>query len=239
MFLIIILASCTSDNQSYHSKNIELFERLLGQDETRHLDDIVAEFDAFMEQKYAGISDSSLFKTYLIDIERTGSFEFMEFDSAQLFTKLFNSYHIDYPDSVWIDDTVLNVKYPGLPLETSKAPRVAKVEKQNWLVKGLSDVPDIQITNTSIYLLALDSISISDTMISSYLETRKDIGMIHPGIMQTGVLMYLNDDSEYFLKRLFVMELLEQDKLHLLTKGNSHLHPPLLQERRKIRHIND
>jgi hypothetical protein len=239
LILFVVLASCTSNNHSYHSKNIELFERLLGQDETRHLNDIIAEFDAFMEQKYGGNSDSSLFRTYLFEMETTGSVEFMEFDSAQLFTNLFNSYQIDYPDSVWID-TVINVKYPGLPLETSGMPRGAPTQKQiNRLIKSVSELPDIQVTNTSIYFLALDSISNNDTNISSYLENRNALSFISPRLMSGGFLRHLNDDSEYFLKRLFVMELLEQDKLYLLTSGKSHLDHPLPKERRKIRHIND
>jgi len=237
LILFILLTSCESNKSSHQDKNIELFESLLGQEECQCLNDIIVKFDMFLEQKYGGDSDSNLFRTYLIDIESTGSIEFIELDSSQYFNNnLFNTYHIEYPDSIWIDDSVVHAKYPSLPIEDTKIPRSPNEESKNILINKLFKIPEISITNISSYFLALDSIKSNDTLIENYLETKNAVGMIHSSIMVSGILMYLDNGSEYFCKRIFVMEILENYKLWLLTNGNSQLASPLLLGKRKIKY---
>ncbi len=237
LIVFILLTSCESDKRLAQDKNIKLFESLLGQEDCQYLNDIIVKFDMFLEQKYAGDSDSNLFRKYLIDIENTGSIEFIELDSLQYFNNnLFNTYQIEYPDSIWIDDTVVHIKYPGMPIEDTRIPLAPNEESKNVLINKLFKIPEISITNISSYFLALDSIKDNDTLIEKYLETKNVVGMIHPGLMVSGILMHLDNGSEYFCKRMFVMEFLEHDNLWLLTNGNSQLAGPLPLERRKIKH---
>jgi len=71
LILLIILFSLYSCNQKSRIKNsrIEKFEKLLGKQETKFRNEIIADFDTFLDSKYP--TENLKFKQYLVDISES------------------------------------------------------------------------------------------------------------------------------------------------------------------------
>lgn len=218
---LILIASCDSNSESSSEKNISEFERLLGEEERRNLDEIINIFDSYLEEKFEIHPDSSLLKHYLQEITRTGSIDFPEIDTSRFYCNdLFNQYAIEFPDSIWIIDTIVYIKYPSLPVEERIVPPPPSKEVIDKWIERQYKSADIRIVQIGSYFSALDSVKNNDTLINSYLENRYAIGSLSPNLLAYALLRYLNDDSEYFAKRIYTMELLELEKIRILTDGN-------------------
>lgn len=222
LICVSVIISCNSHTESPGNNNIIEFERLLGKKESQNLNEIIDEFGKFLEDNYEIHPDSSLFKHYLINIQRIGRIDFVDLDTSRFYRdNLFNQYTIEFPDSIWIIDSIMYTKYPSLPIEKRRVPPAPpnKEAVEAWIVRHLN-YADIRISHVGSYFSALDSIKNNDTLIKVYLDNRYAIGSISPGILANGLLRHMNEESEYFCKRIYVMELLELEKIMILTKGN-------------------
>lgn len=225
VLILIFSNGCSNQKNNDYLLRIDKFETTLGKEDHNMLEEIIAKFNGFLEQRYVGYTDSNLFKTYLREITRTGDIEFMEVDSLPLFqSTLFKSYEFEYPDSVWIVNSFVHVKYPSFPIEDIRIPLGVGDESLNDLVNKITNVPEIRISNIGSFYLALESVRKNDTIVDSYLENKEALGMIHPALLVGGVLSHLNDESEFFLTRIYVMEMIEHEQIRVLRDSTDGLH---------------
>ena len=114
---VILLLSCNADRQ-IEKNQIREFKTVLGKTEAKQLDDIVRDFDSFLDQKYKNKNSDSALRQYLQEIANLNNPEIWKIDELKRkeyhTSNLFAKYDSIYPDSVWIENDLLNLKYNEL-----------------------------------------------------------------------------------------------------------------------------
>ena len=91
-----------SCNESNNNSQIERFEKILGEPERVYLDEIITDFNYFLDSKYKEKSTASKFNQYLIEILESDTADFWRIDTNKLDKykqcNLFNKYDTVYPD---------------------------------------------------------------------------------------------------------------------------------------------
>ena len=127
-------------------------------------------------------------------------------------SNLFGKYDTVYPDSVWYDGLSFSIKYPNDDFIEEMIPIKRKGENLNLdsTITSLKNEPRFILTEQSKLFIALDSISQSDSLIITYFDVKEAAGNISPSILAGGLKYYLNEDNEYFAKRIFIMDMHER-----------------------------
>jgi hypothetical protein len=214
--IIVILISVFACNQRAEKKHssIETFEKILGEPETNYLNEIVADFDNYLASNYP--DHKSKFESYLVDISELGVKEYLKIDSTKLIkyreSNLFGKYDTLYPDSVWYDGLSFSSKFPDSEFIEEMIPikREGKNTNVDSTINSLKNEPRFVLTEQSRLFLALDSISQSDSLIITYFDAKEAVGSMSPSILAGGLRYYLNDNNEYFAKRIFIMDMYER-----------------------------
>ncbi len=210
ILIFISLFACNQTTKKSDSQ-IEKFEKILGGQETIYLNEIIADFDNYLSSKYP--DQKPKFKTYLTDISELKIKKHWEIDSAKLekyrASNLFGKYDTLYPDSVWYDGLSFSIKYPDDEFIEEMIPIKRKGENLNVdsTITSLKNEPRFILTKQSKLFTALDSINQSDSLIITYFDAKKAVGNLSPSILAGGLKYYLNDDNEYFAKRIFIMDM--------------------------------
>lgn len=211
---IVILNSCANEEQVDNRRQMK-FEKLLGRQESEYLNEIISDFDAFLNNKYQNVDKESRFKNYLKDFIDTPEYHFLksdklfQIDSSKLIkykkSNLFDKYNLVLPDSIWQDSIGVNVLYNN-ELETI----ITLGEQNNYIQELISDLKNKPIkdyTSKSPFYASLDSVKTGDLLITKYLNEKEVATDIGPVSLANGTLLYLDESSEYFAKRIFIMEL--------------------------------
>jgi hypothetical protein len=102
ILLILSLWGCHKKTEKSNGL-VERFEKILGEQETAYLNEIVGDFDKYLASKYP--DNQSKFKTYLVEISESKVNEYWEIDKTKLKkyqeSNLFGKYDTIFPDSVW------------------------------------------------------------------------------------------------------------------------------------------
>ena len=206
--IVLFLLSCSADKQ-IEKERIREFKTVLGKRETKQLDDIVRDFDSFLDKKYKNKNSDSRLKQYLEELANWNNPELWRIDEVKLkryhTSNLFAKYDSLYPDSVWIEDGMVNIKYKELEAIQSIIP----INKSNIdsMVNEFKKEPELNQTSPSSFLLALESIAQKDSQLVNYLDAKEIAGNIPLHILANGLLYNYKNSSEYFTKRILVMEM--------------------------------
>ena len=220
--LIISLVSCNQTIEK-NSSSIETFEKILGEPETTYLNEIVSDLNNYLSLNYP--DHESRFKSYLVDIPELNLIDFYRIDSIKLIrygeSNLFGQYMTIFPDSVWCDGLTFKIKFPNADLINEILPLPEKGENSNIdsVITSLENKPEFVLIERSNFILALDSIKQSDSLISTYLDAKEEAGDLSPSTLSVGIKHYLNDNNEYFAKRILIMDLYEKSKITVANNG--------------------
>jgi hypothetical protein len=213
ILMFISLFACNQTTEKSDSQ-IEKFEKILGEKETIYLNEIVSDFDNYLSSKYP--DQKSKFKSYLVDIYESRVKEYWKIDSAKLEkyreSSLFGKYDTVYPDSVWYNGLSFSIKYPDYEFIEEIIPLKRKGENLNLdsTITSLKKEPRFILTEQSKFFIALDSINQSDSLIITYFDAKETVGYLILSELAGGLKYYLNDDNEYFAKRIFIMDMYER-----------------------------
>ncbi|MFW6227657.1 MAG: hypothetical protein ACOC31_06090 [Bacteroidota bacterium] len=179
LFLIIAISSCNSRNE-----HVRKFEKVLGEQQTHTLNDIVLDFDNFLKDEFQGS-----FRAYLIVVANGQPISIWTIDiSLQYSEDTFNS-----TDSM---------------SRHSFGPDII-ITEQGSVLDSLGKANHGEATMTGKnFCAALNSVKQSDSLILNYLNAKKAIGNISPSSLANGMLRHYNENNHYFAKRIFVMEVL-------------------------------
>uniref|UniRef100_UPI00321662F5 hypothetical protein n=1 Tax=uncultured Draconibacterium sp. TaxID=1573823 RepID=UPI00321662F5 len=206
--IAVLLLSCSADKK-VEKKLISEFKTILGKRESKQLDDIVRDFDAFLNNNYKSKNSELRLKQYLEEIANGDNQEFWKIDEVKLkeyhTSNLFAKYDSIYPDSVWIENDFINIKYKDSEVTQSIIP----INKSNLdsMVNELKKEPELNQTSPGSFMLALESIAPKDSQIINYLDAKEIAGGISLYMLANGLLHNYKTRSEYFTKRIFVMEM--------------------------------
>jgi hypothetical protein len=205
--LLILLYSCAKP-QEKENKIITKFENSLGKLETKYLNEMVDDFDTFLAKKYDNNSTSNL-KIYLKELSSTDKQEIWKIENKKLkqylSSNLFAKYDTIYPDSVWIEDNLINVRFKEFETVQSIIPIDNNDIKA--LVEEIKKEPELNQTVPSSFYQALKIVANQDSLIANYLDYWEIAGRAPLYLLAGGLSHDYRDDSEYFLKRILIMEM--------------------------------
>lgn len=208
MFLIFFFSCAHGQNDQ-----IDEFENSLGEIETKYLNELVNDFNLFLNKKYK--DEEFKFKKYLTEISESNQPDIWKIGKNKLEeikkTNLFAKYDSIYPDSVWYDNNVFNVLYSDSEVGISNS--IAFVNKENnesnidSMINSLKSKPRLKELEPSYFQIALESIVTKDPLIQNYLDARKTAGTISIRLIAGGLLHDLKPENEYFAKRIIIMQM--------------------------------
>ena len=212
LFLLVCIVSCTSEPDTDSIKRIKDFESVLGKQETTYLNEIVSDFDKFLESNYQG-STKEQFQLYLRDIGQYSDVDYFIIDSIKRLeykdSKLFTKFIYDFPDSVWVDEGTIKYKYPGFSKDEYLIAIKQKGLSKGDLIEEIKNEPIQRVITPSNFYFALEKICSQDSLIMDYLDTKEGIGNISPAILAGGLNYHIDNSSVYFAKRILIMDLFD------------------------------
>ena len=189
---------------------IPKFEKSLGKLETKYLNEMVDDFDTFLTKKYDNDSESNL-KRYLNELSSTDKQEIWKIEAKKLEqylnNNLFAKYDTIYPDSVWVEEDLMNVRFKEIETIQSIIP----IENNDLksMVEEIMMEPKLKQRAPSSFHQALKSVADQDSLIANYLYYCENAGHTPLNILAAGLSHDYNEDSAYFLKRILIMEMNE------------------------------
>ena len=209
ILILVFIFSCTQGKND----RVNEFENSLGERETKYLNELVNDFDSFLNKKYK--NEKFKFKKYLTEISESNQPDIWKIDKNKLEeikkTNLFAKYDSIYPDSVWYDNNVFNVLYSDSDVGITNS--IAFINKENKesnidsIINSLKSKPRLKEIEPSYFQIALESIMTKDSLIQNYLDARKTAGTISIRLIAGGLLQNLKPDNEYFAKRIIIMQM--------------------------------
>lgn len=212
VLVISMISSCAKDNVK--SKNVAKFKEIIGRTELEELNVIIKDLDKELEANYP--EDRHRFKRFLKEFNEPNFVNQWSLDSLKLRSflksKLFNTYKMAYPDSVWFNGKTFSVEYKELAVSEEVIPilKVGEYPNVDSTVAALLNQPSRILVARGKFFIALDSIRLADTLVSNYLDAKEAAGRLSPYAMTKGLEYSINKDNEYFAKRIFVMEIFQE-----------------------------
>lgn len=206
MFLIFFFSYTHGQNA-----RINEFENSLGEIETKYLNELVNDFDLFLNNRYK--DEEFKFKKYLTEISDSKQPDIWKINKDKLVemqkTNLFAKYDSIYPDTVWHDKKVFIVSYTDLGITNSIAITNKETKESNIdsIINSLKSKPRLKEIEPSYFQIALESIISKDSLIQNYLDARKAAGTISIRLIAGGLLHDLKPDNEYFAKRIIILQM--------------------------------
>ena len=220
---ILLLFSC-SQKADKESEIIVRFEKVLGQPELSYLNEIVADFDDYLKDHYSGEKDR--FKVFLSDISASKSISTWQLDSLKMkrykSSKLFDTYKLVYPDSVWFNGTSFSVDFGEygnsevIPIIKGGSDSI----NVDSTILALEGTPDQMLIEKGRFYVARDSIAHLDSLVSNFLDAWQASHSMSPSNLANGLAYSLTDDNEYFAKRIFIMTSRLASQGHTTTRSS-------------------
>ena len=189
------------------------FEKSLGETETRYLNELVNDFDLFLNKKYN--DEEFTFRKYLTEISESNHPDIWKIDNNKLEeikkTNLFARYDLIYPDSVWYDNNVFRVSYTdsdvGITNSIAIKYKSNKESDIDSIMNFLQSEPRLKEIEPGYFQIALETLETKDALIQKYLDAGKTAGTISLRLIAGRLLHDLNPDNEYFAKRIIIMQM--------------------------------
>ena len=226
---IVIFLLCCNKKKIITNSRIERFEKILGEPENSYLNEIVDDFDAFLDSKYKRDISVSKFKQYLLKNSEADISKFWRIDSLKLIkyrqSNLFAKYDFIYPDSIWYENGQINLKFHKYEMEESIIPnqRKKRVLNIDSIINIKKNEPRRMLIKASKFFVALDSVKQGSPLINYYLQTKNLSGSTPPHILTHGILYDLSNTDQYFCKRILIMELYDCQAIMRQKPGNKDL----------------
>ncbi len=212
LVITILIFSC-NENKKIENELMDKFENILGESETKYLNEIVSDFDSYLKTKYKDTNSDSELKQYLKDLSESKYPDFWKIDKMKLDkylkSNLFAKYDSIYPDSVWFKDNEINIRFNELGITESIIPIKRKKQELNVdsLISSIKKTPKLNEFEPSYFQIALESIMEKDTLILNYIDAKQTAGNISLRLIASGLLYNLSPEKEYFAKRIMLMEM--------------------------------
>ncbi|MDA3839593.1 MAG: hypothetical protein PF572_00755 [Patescibacteria group bacterium] len=208
-YIFILISFLFSCNQTNKTDSIIIFETILGEKETTALNEIVTDFDTFLDLKYP--NKTSIFETYINDLTKKSYNNIWRIDSTIISKyadcNIFPKYDLIFPDSVWYDGLSFKIKYSDNDVVEEITPiiRNGGINIDSMILE-IKTNPKFLTKHQSSFLPALDSIKDSDSLIFNYLDAKSIIGNISTEVLSKGLMIGLSENNEYFAKRILIMD---------------------------------
>lgn len=208
VFLIFFFLSIHGQNSQENE-----FEKYLGEIETRYLNELVNDFDLFLNKKYK--NEEFKFKKYLTEISESNQPDIWKIGKNKLEeiykTNLFAKYDSIYPDSVWFDNNMFWVSYSDSDLGITNSIAIKNKENKesniDSIINSFKSEPRLKEIEPSYFQIALELVETKDSLIQKYMEARKAAGTISIRLIAGGLLYDLKPENEYFAKRIIIMQM--------------------------------
>jgi len=208
MVLISILIISCNEEDRIEKKRIDKFESIIGELETLYLDEIVSDFEIYLNSLYHNEFVESKYEKYLIALSKGNIADIWTIDSIKLKkygtnSNLLGKYDSIYPDSVWFEHGMINLKFSEYETIESIIPirRKNRAINIDSMIFELFNKPELILLEENRFYLALDSIKQNDSLIIYLLEERYLSGDINNRNLSKVLLHYNPDYSDYFVKK--------------------------------------
>lgn len=187
---------------------------MLGDTETVYLNEIINDFESYLESNYEGDDIESKYKIYLGALSQNKLKVPWKIDSAKMLkyvnSNLFSKYDSIYPDSVWIEHEMINLKFYEKEIIESIIPINRRNRPLNIdsMINNLRNTPELREITQSSFFFALDSIITNDSIIINFLEVKRILGNISKCNLASGLLNENPNFSDYFIKRIILKQLI-------------------------------
>jgi len=173
------LISCLNSNQYSEVSRIIKFEKFIGHKKALALNEKVANFETFLNENYPRQSLKDAYEKYL-EVIRDGEYD-----------KINWRYNMTNQDSIENLFERNGLREEIWNYEDSDPITEQRVRKFNRFGK---------------YLKGLELIQGSDSTIINYIKIKKAVGDVSKNILADGLLKSNADFSDYFIKRIIVVE---------------------------------
>lgn len=202
-----------NDQETY---NIDTFESILGSPETEYLNEIVTDFEEYLDNNYHNQDISSEYKSYLSDIYNNSLTNKWKIDSIKMLkynkSYLFSKYDSIYADTVWFENEMVNYILEDDDLIQSLIPinRGNKEINIDSIIEDTKTRPFPNFVSASRFYIALDSIAEKDAFLSEFMKTRTLLPNRLPNVIFARFVLKRNPDySDYFVKRIIAIETMD------------------------------
>ncbi|MDO7174205.1 hypothetical protein [Mariniflexile sp. AS56] len=220
--IFIILLLITSCSDKINENKITEFDKILGTENSKTLNSLVVEFENdFLKRQYPNLNIERAYLKFITEISEGEIEKFVGFSqkSRSLFDKSTLRPEIYcVPDSIWVD------KNPWNDLTLLVKIRTKCIKPDGTFESGISEMPfdkkeisrdfieekrkNFVVSNyNGKYIKALNSISDNSEFLKSFVKDRTNFGLIPSELVAKRILAYNVDITDYYVKRIIVMEL--------------------------------
>jgi len=219
--LVLFCFALTTGLNDLQNNRIKIFEEFIGADYTELLNLKAKSFERFLSVNYPSLPYKEACYSYLNTIRNGGHYEAnwsYEGTNRKKIDSLFVSSGFQKeirwsPDTVWWENGSVRMEYRYIDgcdtasIEDGEmwSPRFGSNPNIDSILEAVKQMSDFNPYGR--YYRALDLIKSSDPTIINYLDAKKAGGDIEPSLVAGGILHHNPDLSDYFIKRIIVVEL--------------------------------
>jgi len=209
---IIAFTSCNFKEQR-KSESIIRFENSLGEKELIFLNEMVLSFDTFLDTLYDSNKTDSKYKQFLVDLSKNRvdlkwEIEANRIEEYRRKSNLFLNCHTVYPDSFLVQNNKVTPLFSEHEDYIFPGTRIKEGQNTDSIIQVLKKACAIvSIKEEGQFNLALKSVFDIDNLVAEYLKHKNNNEEYDFRITVKGLLNSYSVDSEYFSKRIFVMNL--------------------------------
>ena len=216
IFLILLLISSCSNQ-----KKITEFENILGYEESKTLTYLVEDFENnYLKKIYPNLKINKAYHSFLTDLEKNGGIPNPENISKENYEKYKNSklrlQIYGKPDSIWIEKgkiPTLKIKWKFLTKNekfefslSESSPITLSNDNSDSIITRAKN--RTEINHYGSYNEALKTTAEELKFIKEYIEHRDTFGDTNPSIFVNRLLTLKPNFTNYFIKRIIVLELI-------------------------------
>lgn len=217
-FSLLFIVSCQSDLE----KRIEIFENHIGEENAKGITEFVNEFENYLTEKYPNYIIDSAYYHFLSNIQNDfknwqmiGISEEWEkkLKSTRGKTTFRNEIYL-FTDSAWVENNEVKIRSAyyrekdtirfesgGILMRHSE-----NVDSVLSFIKNEVGLLDFNLNGK--YYTGLQKSKGNDTVIINYLDAKQAAGFVSFPLFKQGFLYNKPNFSDYFHKRIFLIELL-------------------------------
>lgn len=210
LFVIMMIGlafACNHNKKLKQYPEVVKFESILGKKESKELTKIVREFEVELTKYYGVKATEEAYRKYFNEIKKSGKIEIKEFPLRDIVYRLNKSSVRDEiwlkPDSCWRSDQKLHCRYSY---------RGSSFNYTYYLKDEIEIKPSdyIILNKDGNFFKGLESAN-SDIYVKAYLDNIKVAGIMSPTLLSDAYSKPNVDYSNYFVKRLTLVEILLSD----------------------------
>ncbi|MBN1187967.1 MAG: hypothetical protein JXB49_37175 [Bacteroidales bacterium] len=208
VFIILLLPNCNKSEQAV----IKEFENVMGETETQYLNEIVEDFELYLEANYGDKDIESKYTFFLNDLSKNELNENWQFDSLKFLkyknSNLFAKYDTVYADTAWYSANMINYMWENddliqAEIIISKRDRPLNIDS---LIQDIKSTPFLRQVSECGFYAAIDSVSACDSLVNIINEFKHMGGNDLRFRIANKIFQFNPDYSDYFVKRIVAIE---------------------------------